>query len=286
MIDETVEQIEDMRTHSSSEVAITAIEALKYTLDGDHATVEEYLRSLTRNCRALRHADPSHASLFSATKSVESTVLGAEPETIDDARSVTLAAIDSEIATITQAKERAAEAAAKLLEEDSTYVTIDYSTTFLEALNRAEFDPETPATVYAMEARPRILGRKMARKMATIEGVKSSLIVDNAVGKVIDGCDGVFVGMTCVIDDVLYNRVGTYPLALVADAHDVPMYAVGADTKVVDEAFVFSSEERPTSEVSLEPLDDVHIENHMYDTTPIGLFDGVITDAGIRFSDV
>lgn len=285
MIDETVAQIADMRTHSSSEVAITAVEALRAVADGEHATVEEYLRSLSRNCRTLRHADPSHASLYSSTKAVEASVAEADPGSVDAARAATLDAIDDEIARITQAKERAAEAAAGVIEPGGTYLTIDYSTTLLETLTRAGLEPSAPATVYAMEARPRLIGRKMARALAAMDGVDARLVVDSAAGTVIDRCDAVLVGVTCVVEDTLYNRVGTYPTALLADAHDVPMYAVGADAKVVDDAFVFSSDDRPLSEVSLEPLDDVTIENHAYDRTPVALLDAVITDAGFRFED-
>lgn len=285
MIDETVEQIEDMRTHSSSEVAVTALEALRNVPAGDHATVEEYLRSLTRNCRTLRHADPSHASLYTATKSVQAAVEAADHPSVEAARTATLEAIEDVITSITQAKERAAENAASLIEPGGTYLTIDYSTTLLETLEHATLDPTDPAIVYTMEARPRFLGRKMARELATFDGIEPRLIVDSAVGRVINTCDAVIVGMTCVVEDTLYNRVGTYPTALTAAANDIPMYAVGAEAKVVGDGFVFSSEERPPSEVSLEPLADVVIENHSYDATPVSLLEAVITEDGHRFAD-
>ena len=285
MIDETVEQIEDMRTHSSSEVAITAIEALRNVPEGEHATVEEYIRSLTRNCRTLRHADPSHASLYPSTTAVETSVTAAEPDTLEAARAATLDAIETELSRITQAKERAAEAAKTVIEPGGTYLTIDYSTTLLETFTRADLDSDAPTTVYAMEARPRLLGRKMARALADMPGVDARLIVDSAAASVIPDCDAVLVGMTCVVDDTLYNRVGTYPMALAATDNDVPVYAVGADAKVVDDAFIFSSEERPASEVSLEPFDDITIENYAYDATPVNRLTAVITDEGRLFDD-
>lgn len=284
MIDETVAQIEDMRTHSSSEVAVTAVEAMRYITEGDHATVEEYLRSLSRNGRALRHADPSHASLYNSTKAVEAMVTEADPETLEAAKDLTLDAVDEEIARITQAKERAAEATRERIVPGETYVTIDYSTTLLTAFERAELTSTDPVTVYVMEARPRYLGRKMARELGAFDGVDARLIVDNAVSHVIDSAAAALVGMTCVVDETLYNRVGTYPLALQAERADVPLFAVGAATKVVDDAFVFSSDDRPASEVSLEPLESVTVENYSYDATPIDLVEAVITDEGRLFA--
>ncbi|MFT4933151.1 MAG: translation initiation factor 2B subunit (eIF-2B alpha/beta/delta family), partial [Natronomonas sp.] len=49
MIDETIEEIREMQTHSSSVVAIKAADALRELLDRDFATVEEYERTLERN---------------------------------------------------------------------------------------------------------------------------------------------------------------------------------------------------------------------------------------------
>lgn len=285
MIDETVEEIEDMRTHSSSEVALTAIRALRSITDTDYATVEEYTRSLTRNCRALRQADPSHASLFTATKAVESALDQADVDTVAEAQEATRHAIDEAIDHVETMTARAAERAADRIEPGGTYLTIDYSSTVVGTLEAAALPADEPADVYAMEARPRFLGRKMARRMRRIEGVRPHLLVDSAMGVIIDRCDAVLTGMTCVVDDVLYNRVGTYPLAVVADRHDVPMYTVGADTKVVDDQFVFDADDRGPNEVSLEPLEGVVIENPSYDATPVSLLTAVVTDVGDRFTD-
>lgn len=283
MIDETVEQIEDMQTHSSSEVAVTAARALATVVEEDHATVEEYLRSLARNARALRHANPSHATLYTTMHAIVDRVQRADPTNLEGAKRVTREAVDAEIARVETAKEEAAARAQALLEPDGTYMTLDFSTTVREAIAQAA-DPEgEPMTVYTLESRPRLLGRKMARSLAAVDGVSPHLIVDGASGRFVSRCDRVLVGMTCVVEEVLYNRVGTYPLAAVAGEAGVAMHAIGARTKVVDDTFVFEHEERSPSEVSLEPLDGVVIENQAYDATPVDLLASVVTDEGALF---
>lgn len=92
--------------------------------------------------------------------------------------------------------------------------------------------------------------------------------------------DRVIVGMDCIVDGVLYNRIGTFPIAAVADEFDVPLHVVGSSAKVIEDGFVFENEFRPPSEVSLEPIDDVSIENPAYDATPADLVDTVITETG------
>ncbi|MFW6449306.1 MAG: translation initiation factor eIF-2B, partial [Halobacteriota archaeon] len=181
------------------------------------------------------------------------------------------------------AKEGAAKRAGELLEPGGTYMTLDFSTTLLTAFERAS-DPATGAiTVFCLESRPRYLGRKMARTLASVDGIEPHLIVDGASGSFVGGCDRVLVGMTCIVDETLYNRVGTYPLAAVADHAGTPMHAVGARTKVVDDRFVFEHEERAASEVSLEPLSAVTIDNPAYDATPVSLLSSVVTDEGALF---
>ncbi len=280
MIDDTVEEIEDMQTHSSSDVALKAAAALRSVLDGEYATTEEYLRTLERNARTLRHADTSHASLYTTTKRITEAVRDNEPTTVSEAKAQTEAAIDEERARIETATAEAATRAAEEIPAGGTILTFDFSSTVLTAISAAA-STEEPLTVYVMEARPRWLGRKMARRLGQLDGVEPVLIVDNAAGTVIDGVDLVLTGMTCVVEGTLYNRVGTFPLALTAANAAVPMYATGAETKLVEDPFVFEAEPRPVSEVSLEPMDDVAIENPAYDATPVELLSGIITDEGI-----
>jgi len=97
---------------------------------------------------------------------------------------------------------------------------------------------------------------------------------------VLPECDRVLVGMDCIVEDRLYNRVGTYPLA--ATAHDlgVPMWVVGSDAKRLDTGFDFENEYRAASEVVREPPAGFAVSNPAYDATPVRLLEGVITDAG------
>jgi len=77
MIDETVAEIEEMQTHSSSVVAIKAATALRELTDREFPTVEEYVRTLERNSHALRRANRSHASLHTTQQEIVDTVADA-----------------------------------------------------------------------------------------------------------------------------------------------------------------------------------------------------------------
>jgi len=280
MIDETIAEIREMQTHSSSVVAVKATRALSELIERDHATVEEFERDLERNVSALKRANPSHASLFNAMQTVLVNVVDRE-DTVAEAKSLLEDVIDRVVEDVQQGKSRAAQNAVSIFEDGETFLTHDFSSTVLEAVETTAADGND-LTAYVTEARPRFLGRKTARRLAEVDGVDTHLMVDGAAGTFLEDCDRVVVGMDCIVEDTLYNRVGTYPIVATANRLDVPVTVVGSAAKIVDDGFVFENEFRSPAEVSLEPIEDVVIENPAYDATPVELVDEVITDNGVE----
>jgi translation initiation factor eIF-2B subunit delta len=281
MIDDTVEEIREMQTHSSSIVAIKATRAVREVLDREFASVEEYVRALERNGSALRRANPSHASLQNAIRSVVDAVEEADPGDVSTAKELTREAIDRVVNDVERGKRRAAENAAERLADGATLMTHDYSSTVLSALELAT-EAGASLELYVTEARPRYLGRKTARALAEMDPVDAHLVVDGACGQFLSECDEVVVGMDCIVGDTLYNRVGTFPLAATAARTGTPVTVVGSGAKVIEDGFVFENEIRSPSEVMREPAEGFSIENPAYDATPTNLIDRVITDEGLR----
>jgi len=280
MIDETAAEIEDMQTHSSSVVAVKAARSLGELTAREFPTVDAYLKTLEQNSNILRNANLSHASLHNTQRDIVEHVTGSEPESVQEAQRETEAVIRRVIEQVEQAKRRAAEQAASELERGETIMTHDYSTTVLSAITRA-LEDGAEFSIYVTEARPRYLGRKMVRRLANMEGIDATLITDGACGEFLPDVDRVFLGMTCIVDETLYNRVGTYPMAATAADLAVPVTVVGSSAKIVDGGFTFENEYRKASEVMREPADGFTVENPAYDATPTRLVDTVVTDEGL-----
>jgi len=281
MIDETVEEIREMQTHSSSVVAVKAARALEDLVERDFASVEDFERDLERNSSALRRANPSHASLVTTQRAIVSMVEDADAGTAEEAKAALGDAIDSVVERVETAKRRAAENAMDFVEDGATILTHDYSSTVLEAIEQAVSNGRY-VTVYVTEARPRYLGRKTARALAEMDRVDAHLVVDGASGHYLSQCDRILLGMDCIVDDTLYNRVGTFPLAATAARADVPVTVVGSSAKLVGEGFRFENDFRSPSEVLREPAEGFSVGNPAYDATPTELLDAVVTDEGIR----
>lgn len=283
MIDETAAEIADMQTHSSSVVAVKAARALRDLAERGFPTVDEYRRALERNSNALRRANPSHASLHTTQREIVEHISEFDADSVEAAQAETLSIIDEVIETVETGKRNAAELAADQLADGETLLTHDYSTTVLSAVTRAVEDGKE-FTVYVTEARPRYIGRKMARRLAEFESIETKLIVDSASGHTLRDVDRVLFGMTCVVNETLYNRVGTYPIAATAADTDVPVDVIGSSAKLVEGGFSFQNEHRVASEVMREPAEGFEVENPAYDATPTRLLNSIITDDGIKQS--
>jgi translation initiation factor eIF-2B subunit delta len=278
MIDETIEEIREMQTHSSSIVAIKATRALGELTEREYATIDDFERALEHNAGALRRSNPSHASLHYAMREILDDVIG-EATTVEGAMSALDHAIERVVTAIREGKRRAAANAAETFVDGETFLTHDYSSTVLDAVETAA--ASTELTAYVTEARPRYLGRKTARTLARLDTVDTHLTTDGACGHFLPDCDRVVVGMDCIVEGTLYNRIGTFPLVATATQVGVPVTVVGSSTKLIDE-FRFENEVRPATEVMLEPARGITVENPAYDATPVDLVDEVVTDEGVR----
>jgi translation initiation factor eIF-2B subunit delta len=279
MIDETVAEIRAMRTHSTSAVAVKATRSLADLLDREYVTVDEFERDLEHNAGVLRRSNPSHAALHNAMREVERSIVG-EATSVEGAKQLLEDVIARVVDDIETAKGEAAANAAEHIEDGDTLLVHDYSTTVLEAIEKAARDG-AHLTVYVTEARPRTLGRKTARILAGMSRVETRMVVDGAMGYALRDCDRVLLGITCITGGTYYNRIGTFPLVVTAHELGVPVAAVGSGAKTIEE-FRFENEFRDAVEVMREPVEDVEVENPSYDATPIGMIDTVITDDGVR----
>lgn len=145
--------------------------------------------------------------------------------------------------------------------------------------------------LYADETRPRLQGAKLTTWECVQEGIPVTLLSDNMAGHcMVKGMiDAVVVGADRITaNGDAANKIGTYSLALVAQAHNVPFF-VAAPLSTIDFSLADGSlieiEERDTKEVSnvgdtvICPA-GVEFFNPAFDVTPARLIAGIITEFG------
>jgi methylthioribose-1-phosphate isomerase len=147
-------------------------------------------------------------------------------------------------------------------------------------------------TVIVDETRPYLQGARLTAWELQQAGVPHTLIADVAAGSLMRAgeVDVVLVGADRVAaNGDTANKVGTYPLAVLAARHEIPFY-VCAPTSSIDLATpdgdAIEIEDRPADEVLLvrgvriAPPDTV-VRNPAFDVTPAELITGIVTEEGV-----
>jgi methylthioribose-1-phosphate isomerase len=155
--------------------------------------------------------------------------------------------------------------------------------TALGAIRRA-FEDGRVAFVFAGETRPLLQGERLTAWELRAAGVPHAVIVDSAAGRVLAGgeVDVVVTGADRIAaNGDTANKIGTYPLAVLAQRHGVPFYVV-APTSTVDPALPSGDEipieERDPREVSSR----FPARNPAFDVTPGELITAIVTDEGVH----
>jgi methylthioribose-1-phosphate isomerase len=139
------------------------------------------------------------------------------------------------------------------------------------------------AEVWVDETRPLLQGARLTAYELRQAGIPHRVVADSAAGSLMarGQVDRVVVGADRIAaNGDVANKVGTYPLAVLADRHGVPFY-VAAPLSTIDPATPDGAavpiEERDPAEV----VADGDAFNPAFDVTPAELVTAIITEAGV-----
>jgi ribose 1,5-bisphosphate isomerase len=166
----------------------------------------------------------------------------------------------------------------RLIKNGSTIMTHCHSGEALAVIKQA-FSDGKKITVYATETEPKHQGIKTALELSKI-GINVVLIIDSAIEYFMKECDMVIVGSDALRNEGVVNKIGTYPIAVVAREHKKPFYVVG-NTLKLDKRKRLVIEERPASEIYVEHMKTLEVRNPAFDVTPWKFVSRVVTEKGI-----
>ena len=139
--------------------------------------------------------------------------------------------------------------------------------------------------VMVTESRPGNEGLWTVNEMHKL-GIPVSVSIDANIGVLAPRWDAVFVGADAISSDGFsFVKVGTYPTALVAQAHGVPFY-VAADSLKFDSSTLlglpFRGEEIPRSDVLDNDYPaDVAVVGDLFESVSPNLVTALITEMGV-----
>jgi len=147
-------------------------------------------------------------------------------------------------------------------------------------------------SVIANETRPYLQGARLTAWECIQENIPVTLITDNMAGHLMNcgEADLVIVGADRVAaNGDVANKIGTYPLAVLARRHGLPFY-VAAPVSTFDlntpDGGSIPIEERPADEVTgyrsvRWAPEGVSVRNPSFDVTPAELVSGIICEKGV-----
>ncbi len=145
--------------------------------------------------------------------------------------------------------------------------------------------------VLVPETRPYLQGARLTAWELQQDGIPLTLITDNMAGHFLKSgrVRAVVVGADRIAaNGDTANKIGTYPMAVLAHEHKVPFY-VAAPTSTLDLSIPSGEhipiEERPAEEVThiqgVRIAPDVAVANPAFDVTPARLITAIITERGV-----
>lgn len=149
-----------------------------------------------------------------------------------------------------------------------------------------------PVKVFADETRPLLQGARLTAWELQRAGIDVTVQVDSAAASLLasGSIDAVIVGSDRIAaNGDVANKIGTYPLAVLAQLHGVPFY-VAAPRSTIDpncpSGAEIPIEQRAATEIThgLGPRtapDGVGVYSPAFDVTPAELVDALITEVGV-----
>ena len=261
--------------------------------------IEALVEDLRQAAQLLKAARPTAVNLAWAVDKLLEIATSGEFSNPDDLRDVLLLAAQRIADDDVAINRRMAQRGAALVQEGATILhhcntgalaTVDYGTAL--GVVRSAFELGKKFHVLLDETRPRLQGSRLSAWELEQLGVSYDIIPDTAAGYYMGHgeVDIILVGADRIAaNGDVANKIGTYQLAIMAQAHGIPFYTV-APTSTIDLALSSGEqipiEQRDPAEVTTpygNPIVPAHFKarNPAFDVTPHHYLSGIVTENGI-----
>lgn len=300
--EEVASAIEDMVIRGAPAIGVAAAMGIALGVNQSKAaSTDEFERDFHQICERLSETRPTAVNLFWAVERMRWAFKHAlrEGASIDDVRRDLIEEASSMHREDIESNQRMGQFGASLIPDNATVLTHCNAGALATAgfgtalgVIRAAVESGKRVRVIADETRPFLQGARLTAWELAKDDIPVTVITDSMAGHFLQsgGVDCVIVGADRIAGNGdVANKIGTYMVALAADANNIPFYVAAPLTTVdlkLSSGALIPIELRAALEVThfrserISP-DGVEVANPAFDVTPHRYVSAIITDAGV-----
>jgi methylthioribose-1-phosphate isomerase len=297
--DEVADAIKTMKIRGAPLLGAAAAFALALTAYNSEAKNREQLISeLEKSAEILRGTRPTAVNLFWAIE----RILAKAKSYSGDVKSLAVSVVE-EAQKIADEDARAnhliGKYGAELIDNGDVVLThcnagalatVDYGTAL--GVVRFAWEQGKKIRVIVTETRPKLQGARLTTYELRRDGIPVTLITDGMVGYVMHKrlVNKVVVGADRIVADAVFNKIGTFTIAVLAKEHGIP-FCVAAPKSTFDlkrkSADVVIEERKPEEVTHINSsriaAEDIDVMNPAFDITPLEYVTAIICESGILY---
>ncbi len=282
-IERIVRDIKNLKVQGSTDVSAAGVECLRIAASKSRAKNKgefiNQLRDLAERISKVRVTEPA---LRNALKYV--IMKASLHEDFGSIKEYTVQVCKNYIHQIRDFIKEISEIGSEMIEDGDVILTHCHSDNVTGILIEAKRKGKRFRAIVT-ETRPMYQGLMTVKDLMNA-GIEVTLCVDAAIGYVMKEVTKVLVGVDAILaDGSIVNKIGTFPIAVMAKEFGVPFYVAGGTYKF-DPDTVHGKKEpienRDPSEVAdPKKFPGVKIINPAFDVTPSKFVTGLITERGM-----
>jgi len=258
-LDEFINRIKSLEIQGAKEIAVESLKFLR-----EYSKEKGFGKDFDRTAHLIEKARPTAVILHNCLEILR-----------NNKNAITIAKL---INKLNQSNKEIAKRGSRLIKDGYSIMTHCHSGEACAVIEQAWREGKK-ITIYATETEPKHQGIITAKELSR-KGMHVYLIIDSAIEFFIKDVDVVIVGCDAIRKEGVVNKIGTYPMAVVAKEHKKPFYVVG-NTLKIDKRKKLIIEERSPHEIYHEHMKTLEIKNPAFDITPWKFVNRVVTEKGI-----
>ncbi|MDR1992588.1 MAG: S-methyl-5-thioribose-1-phosphate isomerase [Nitrososphaerota archaeon] len=168
--------------------------------------------------------------------------------------------------------------------------TVEYGTAL--GVIRAASEAGKKINVIANETRPLLQGARLTTYELKRDGIPVTLITDNMTAHVMSKglVDKVIVGADRIVQNAVFNKIGTYGVAVLAHEHNIPFYVAAPKstfdlTSKADDILIEERNPQEVTHIGCQQTapEGINVYNPAFDATPLKYVSGIICETQIYY---